>query len=429
MKTARQLSLLVLLLPVITGCGSPLPPEAEGRSVVHVWSGWTGDSEEAFERTVQVFNQSQSEFWVVNASTIEDDSRIMRALTAGTPPDVFFFWEPSLLGVVAGLGCVEPLEERFDASGLQGDEFVDGALELCTVNDQLVALPLLLDVFALFYDKQLFREAGLDPGNPPKSTQELLECIQILTRLEDGKLRRMGYFIDYPDVALALLGAEFYGPDARPQFDDPSCVRALELLVRIHELQGGGQEIDAFRAGFGEYTSPSHQFFVHKIAMYSVGQWWPELTERYAPDMDYAVAPFPCDSDPNGISSMGGNFMCLARGAKNPEGGWAFMRWAQTVEAQLAFAKPMNSMPNIRKALEAPELRSGGKLWVKFGEVADVALTSKMTFIRPTSISAQYLNEMKTATQFAVRGTKPPGEACKDAQVRLLKAWEEMRSL
>jgi len=397
--------------------------------VVHIWSGWTGDPEETFERTLQLFNQAQSEFWVVNASTIEDDSRIMRALTAGTPPDVFFFWKPSLLGVVAGLDCVEPLEERFDASGLKREEFVEGSLDLCTVNGRLVALPLLLDVFALFYDTQLFREAGLDPEKPPKTTDELLEYIVALTRIEDGKLRRMGYFIDYPEEALGLFGAEFYGPDDRPQFDDPSCVQALELLSRIHAIQGGGQEIDAFRAGFGEYTSPSHQFFVHKIAMYSVGQWWPELTERYAPEMDYAVAPFPCDTDPNGISFMGGNLMCLPRGAKNPEGGWAFMRWVQTVEAQLAFAKPMNSMPNIRKALESPELRSGGKLWVKFGEVADVALNSKMTFIRPTVISAQCLNEMKTATQFAVRGTKTPEQACKDAQTRLLKAWEEMRAL
>ena len=397
--------------------------------MVHIWSGWTGDPEETFERTLQLFNQSQSEFWVVNASTIEDDSRIMRALTAGTPPDVFFLWKPSLLGVVAGLDCVEPLEERFDTSGLKRDEFVDGALDLCTVNGRLVALPLLLDVFALFYDKQLFREAGLDPEKPPATTEELIEYIEALTRIEDDKLRRMGYFIDYPEEALGLFGAEFYGPDDRPQFDDPSCVQALDLLGRIHAIQGGGQEIDAFRAGFGEYTSPSHQFFVHKIAMYSVGQWWPELTERYAPEMDYAVAPFPCDSDPNGISFMGGNLMCLARGAKNPEGGWAFMRWAQTVEAQLAFAKPMNSMPNIRKALEAPELRSGGKLWVKFGEVADITLTSKMTFVRPTAVSAQYLNEMKIATQFAVRGSKTSEQACKDAQARLLKAWEEMRAL
>ena len=121
--------------------------------------------------------------------------------------------------------------------------------------------------------------------------------------------------------------------------------------------------------------------------------------------------------------------MCLPRGAKNPEGAWAFMRWTQTVEAQLAFAKPMNSMPNIREALEAPELRSGGKLWVKFGEVADMALKSKMTFVRPTAISAQYLNEIATATQFTVRGTKTADEACRDAQVRLLKAWKEMREL
>ena len=429
MKTAWKTCLLAPLLLAIAGCGDSLPPEAEGRSIVHVWSGWTGDPEAAFERTLQLFNHSQSEYWAVNASTIEDDSRIMRALTAGTPPDVFFFWEPSLLGVVASHGCVEPLDERFEASGLKREEFVDGALELCTANGQLVALPLLLDVFALFYDKQLFREAGLDPDKPPKTTEELLEYTKALTRIEGNQLRRMGYFIDYPDVALGLLGARFYGPDDRPQFDNPSCVHALELIVRLHEIQGGGQEIDAFRAGFGEYTSPSHQFFVHKIAMYAVGQWWPELTERYAPNMDYAVAPFPCDSNPDGISFMGGNFMSLARGAKNPEGGWAFMRWAQTVDAQLAFAKPMNSMPNIREALEAPELRSGGKLWVKFGEVADVALTAKMTYIRPTSISAQYLNEIKNATQFAVRGTKSPEEACKDAQARLLKAWEHMRGL
>ena len=85
MKTAWQAGLSLLLSLVIAGCGSSLPPEAEGRSIVHVWSGWTGYPEETFERTLQLFNRSQAEFWVVNTSTIEDDSRIIRALTAGRP--------------------------------------------------------------------------------------------------------------------------------------------------------------------------------------------------------------------------------------------------------------------------------------------------------------------------------------------------------
>ncbi|NIA14259.1 MAG: extracellular solute-binding protein [Nitrospiraceae bacterium] len=430
LRTSFRILCATLALAVasvlLAGCKEPLPPEAEGRTIVHVWSGWTGDEEGYFSGLLGLFNESQSEYWAVNTSTIEDDTRIIRALTAGTPPDVFLFWNPANVGVVAKLGCIRPLDERFAASTLRREDFIEGALEFPTIDGKLYAVPFLVDVLGLFYDKQLFIEAGLDPERPPKTFDQLIEYTKILTRFEDGKLRRMGFEEALNrHEALALLGAEFYDAEGRPQFDHPSCIQAVDRLVQLYEIQGGGQEIAAFRAGFGEYTSPNHQFFVHKIAMYTVGQWWPYCIQKYSPGIDYAVAPFPSDVHANGMTFMGGNFMCLAREAANPDGGWAFIRWSQTVEAQLAFCKVMNGMPNIRQALESPEIRTGERMWVMFGKLADIALKAKATFFPPTEISAQYASEIATATQYAVRGTKSPEQACQDAQARLMKAWKD----
>jgi multiple sugar transport system substrate-binding protein len=417
---------------VLAACGSSLPREAADRAVVQIWSGWVGDEERAFEQIIDLFNQSQNDFWAVNSSTIEDDTRIVRAVTAGTPPDVFFLWNPYLMGVFAELKAIHPLTDRFGSSGLREADYVDGALEFATLDGELYALPFLVDVAGLFYSRQLFREAGLDPARPPRTLADLLAYTEALTRFEDGRLRRMGFeelggSAGPGPETLALFGAEFYGPGGLPQFDHPSCVRALDSLRRFYALQGGGQAIAAFRAGFGEYTSPSHQFFTHKIAMYSVGQWWPNLIAKYAPDMDCGVAAFPSDVHPNGVTVMGGNFACLPRDAQNSEGGWEFLRWTQTPEAQLAFCKVMYGMPNIRESLASPEIRGKEKPWNWFGALADACLNAHVTFFRPSKVSGIYEQEIRSAIQFAVRETKTPEEACQDAQARILKAWNDLQ--
>jgi ABC-type glycerol-3-phosphate transport system substrate-binding protein len=67
-------------------------PEVRGRTVIEFWSGWTGREGRAFQAVVDRFNREHPALFVHNVPGIQDDTRTLRALTAGVPPDAFSLW-------------------------------------------------------------------------------------------------------------------------------------------------------------------------------------------------------------------------------------------------------------------------------------------------------------------------------------------------
>ena len=61
-------------------------------------------------------------------------------------------------------------------------------------------LPFGQDTYALYYDTDAFKAAGLDPAKPPKTLDELWDYAAKLTKLNpDGTLARAGFIPDDPD--------------------------------------------------------------------------------------------------------------------------------------------------------------------------------------------------------------------------------------
>ena len=60
-----------------------------------------------------------------------------------------------------------------------------GHMTVATYEDRLYGVPLYADVSALFYNKTLFEQAGLDPEKPPTSLAEIREYADKITALGD----------------------------------------------------------------------------------------------------------------------------------------------------------------------------------------------------------------------------------------------------
>ena len=65
-------------------------------------------------------------------------------------------------------------------------------MTVATFNDRLFGVPLYADVSALFYNKDLFTQAGLDPNKPPTSLAELRTYADAITAL-GGDIK--GYYL------------------------------------------------------------------------------------------------------------------------------------------------------------------------------------------------------------------------------------------
>jgi hypothetical protein len=127
---------------ILSGCGVRREPTAHGRTVVRVWSMWTGDEEKVFQGVVDYYNRAQDKVYLQNLGSVPDD-KILRAITAGAPPDFFTLREPGYLAPLAANDALLPLDDWFRAAELPRGGFRAGRAGAGTLQGQtlLDALP------------------------------------------------------------------------------------------------------------------------------------------------------------------------------------------------------------------------------------------------------------------------------------------------
>ena len=132
-------------------------------------------------------------------------------------------------------GLVEPLSPWIAEAGVDLDDFFSAPLAQCESSDgETVCLPWGSDLYALFWNKELFAQAGLDPERPPQTMEELAEYANVLTvRDEQGELVQVGFI---PDLSRSHteLYARFFGGAGRSGVE--SAARAFDAQPVIDAL-------------------------------------------------------------------------------------------------------------------------------------------------------------------------------------------------
>lgn len=138
----------------------------------------------------------------------ERTDRIAILLAAGMPPDLIGtgYYSPYQEGAS---GLFAPLD-HYLANWEHTKSVPEPVWETQRWRGQVMAMPLYFDLRSIAYNKHLYAEAGLNPGSPPQSWEELLEVIQLLTRFDPS------------GEALTVRGITFWGG-------------AQEMLSWIHQ--------------------------------------------------------------------------------------------------------------------------------------------------------------------------------------------------
>jgi len=418
----------------LNGCGrsGANPPD-----MLHLpfWSMWSGQEEKNFQRVLDRYHQLHPNIVLENLGAIRDDTKTIRAIVAGVPPDLFTLADPLYLGPLAANDAIYPLDDLFRQAGLREDDFVPASLSLCRSRGRLYAMPYLIDDYALMWNKQAFREGGLDPERPPQTLEELEAYAVQLTRRENGRLTRLGLQpasdMSQMYALMQLFGARLYDSQAnRVTADDPNNVAAFEWYLNLVNKMGGYEEVNGFAAGFGQAQGANNPFFVGKVAMMVNGEWNPYWCHRYAPHLEYGVAPLPAPKDrPDRARStwLGGNMICIPKGGKYPDEAWKVLVWMQTDEAQILFASAMNNVPNRRSALRAKELREGANYKQKFSVFLDLADSPNGGHFPALPVANLYNNELTTARDLVLDGQKTPAQALADVRVRVQRELDRYR--
>ena len=147
--------------------------------VVDVWATW-GDDGDQLQSLFDRFSQSGGIPVKVTSRIGSDD--LLKALEGDKPPDLVILSSSDLISVLNSQGLVEPLDRWIETTGIDLEDIYSVPLAQCQALDGAhLCLPWGCDVDALFWNKDLFQVAGLDPEGPPQTMEEMVEYANKLT--------------------------------------------------------------------------------------------------------------------------------------------------------------------------------------------------------------------------------------------------------
>jgi sn-glycerol 3-phosphate transport system substrate-binding protein len=195
------------------------------------------------------FNKSQSEYKVVptyKGQYATSMTAAIAAFRAGTAPDILQVFEVGTATMMASKGAIVPVAKVMADAGQKWDPkiYVPAVASYYTApNGQMLSFPFNSSTAVLFYNKDAFRAAGLDPNKPPATWPELV--------LDAAKLKASGHkcpfttswqswiqlenFSAWHNVEFATKDNGFGGLDARLAYNSPLHVRHIENLAHMAE--------------------------------------------------------------------------------------------------------------------------------------------------------------------------------------------------
>ena len=151
---------------------------------VLVWHSYVAKNLETLEQLTQEYNDSQDDVRVQIESQGEANTQLVQkyieAIPTGDLPDVVIMDDPATQ-FMADSGTVLPAEACFEADDtVDLDDFLDVAVEYYTVNGALQPGSLNIGNALLYYNRDHFEAAGLDPDAPPETLAEMREAAEAI---------------------------------------------------------------------------------------------------------------------------------------------------------------------------------------------------------------------------------------------------------
>ncbi|MFZ2958676.1 MAG: extracellular solute-binding protein [Candidatus Ozemobacteraceae bacterium] len=234
--------------------------------------------------------------------------------------------------------------------------------EPATWKGRRYGMPWLVGTRVLFYNKTLFRAAGLDPEKPPTTWDELLSTAKALHNPEKnvygfGINAGEGHIL-YKKVLPFVWGNDggILDADGRFVFDSAAVRQAFEFYRRLSAFGlKEKQDIldDAFKKGH--------------LGLEISGSWNFAKFPKEVPDLDFGVTLIPRPAPDRGHTSsfLGGEVLVLFKNCRNPTVAIEFVRYLTRAENTLPITKEsMVSFPADRKAFSDPFFTNDPRLSV-----------------------------------------------------------------
>jgi len=352
---------LVAIVCLVLGLAACSHHAGEGNVTrITFWHGMGGPLGRVLESLVKEFNATHPDIQVVSVSMGTYNAlsqKIMAAVAAGKPPVMAQAYENWTVELIISKSIV-PIQKFIDGpTGLSPESFAD-ILPVFIENNKwgttIWSFPFNKSVRALYYNKTLFAEAGLDPERAPATWDDYLDYARRITKDTNGDGR--------PDIwgtagqinawtfgnLLLENGGRFLDPETElVAFSGPEGIGALKFMKKLL-----ADSVGFLASGF-EYQN---DFLAGKVGMIegstvSVAF----MAGKYK--FPLGIAPLPAGKQ-KGMTIAGTNVVIFAKATPaEQEAAWEFIKWFTDTQQTAKWAAGTYYVPVRRSAFETDVLK------------------------------------------------------------------------
>lgn len=282
--------------------------------------------------------------------------KLATMVQGGETPDVVEMPERwvSLYGTSGQLASLEPWLAKWDGA----KELSERVLQYgSVVGGTPYMIPYGFYIRAMFWNKKLFKEAGLD--HAPETMAEFVEASRRISALGGGK---SGYCLrggtgsanGYSMFMLTMNGSpDYFDQEGNSTFSQPGAVKGLQTLVDMYKE--GLVPRDSVNWGFNEIVAG---FYSGTCAMLDQD---PDaliaIQERMKPE-DFAVAPMPLGPAGKAFPTLGYAGWAMFEAAEDKEAAWKLIAFLSSQESNLAWSKFVGVVPIHKRSQADPFFNS-----------------------------------------------------------------------
>lgn len=319
-----------------------------------VWVTYNDEQFRLYKRLVKDFeNKHQVRINVFRIPFHGQGEKIMYACSSRTAPDIARMDIGLIPKFAAGnaLLSLDDLGLKEFESELLEPALDAGRVYLPNIGTKSYAIPDEFTTLALYYNKEMFINVGLDQNRPPTNWLEFIDYAKKLTidKDGDGRIDQYGFAMEItPWWSMPFLfsfqGKVLDEETMECKLSESGAVKALKFQVDLSnklKVEGG-----AWRSGA---ITPDMGFKNKVYAMILNGPW--NLENFKNANLNFGVSLIPGNSS-LGIKSktnVGGNANVIFKSSKSPRLAMKFLRYLSSKEVQLTWMQELGAIPINKK--------------------------------------------------------------------------------
>ena len=314
------------------------------------WNGFTSTDGDVLTDIVNEYNETNDKNVTIKMDIMPWDNfneKLPPAIAAGNAPDFVLISNGYMPPDLEAESFVD-MSGFWDYEGVNKADFKENVLEMLQYDGVQLGIPMQVISHYLYWDKDLFEAAGLDPDTPPSSFEEIAEYAKKLT---DPSKNQYGFLMAPKDQLVPVYAMWNFGGGIVNEEETESTLSSTENIKAFQWMQ------DLYSNGVSPSDSDDNTYISGQAAMFINGPWI--INGLRENEINFGVAPVPPaeeGGEPSAVSVGVGFSIPKSTDKSKYDAIYDFIKYWNTQEVCKKWTQECGTPPYLYSVLEDPDI-------------------------------------------------------------------------